>query len=143
MDAKNRKTATMMLILSTIGLGVICIGGLATMFFGSKSPSSVEPTALVSPTIPPTETPNIYGEESKAVIRCQRFIRDKLLSPDSANFHWEVQAWRIEGKPGYWSILGQVDGVNAFNVKLTNTYACDLHYNPDNDAYIVDSWNLE
>jgi len=66
-----------------------------------------------------------------AQVECERFVRNSLRAPSSADFapHRELA---ISGQgAGPWTVVGWVDAQNAFGAKIRNTYVCEVQFSGD------------
>jgi hypothetical protein len=79
-----------------------------------------------------------------AQIKCERFIKDRLVSPSSAKFSNE-KTYKVNGKPpNYHAVTGIIESLNRLGVPLRSQYRCDLHYLPDNPGvWILDYLDIE
>lgn len=94
------------------------------------------PTAIPSPTA-------IKFNESMAIIKCRRFVKERLKVPDSAEFSNE-KGYRRKDKPvNFAAVTGIVKSQNVFGVMLSSGYRCDVHYIPYNSTqWILDDLSL-
>ena len=66
---------------------------------------------------------------------CKEYVKDKLISPSSANFPLHPDVARDIGD-GSFIIISYVESTNAFGVKIRQRYSCIVHYAGD------DYWTL-
>lgn len=97
----------------------------------------IAPQANSTPSPPPTLTIAPIGptplkhRAAGAIIQCRQFIKDRLVSPSSAEFSNEV-AYRVNDEPmNYHAVVGVVESQNRLGVLLRSEYRCDVHYLPD------------
>ncbi len=124
-------------ILFLMSLPLICLG---LTFLAIISPTPV-PTATpqpAPPTVPPAPTP-LKHRKFMAQIKCERFIKNRLVSPSSAKFS-NTKSYKVNDKPmNYHVVTGIVESQNRLGVLLRSEYRCDAHYLPDNPSlWILD-----
>ncbi|MEW6004681.1 MAG: hypothetical protein AB1695_05125 [Stygiobacter sp.] len=80
--------------------------------------------------------------ESMALVMSRNFVRDKLLSPSTAEFAGLSDS-RVIKKENVWYINSYVDAKNAFGVAIRKNYSCRLIYKPDEKVWSLLEMNLE
>lgn len=66
-----------------------------------------------------------------AQIKCERFIKNRLVSPSSAEFS-NAKSYKVNDEPmNYHVVTGVVESQNRLGVLLRSEYRCDAHYLPD------------
>lgn len=80
--------------------------------------------------------------ESMALVMSRNFVRDKLLSPSTAEFAGLSDS-RVIKKENVWHITSYVDAKNAFGVAIRKNYSCRLIYKPDEKVWSLLEMNLE
>lgn len=75
--------------------------------------------------------------ELDAKMACQWFIKDRLVSPGSADF---VDSPEVERKGNEWIVQGQVDSQNRLGGLMRSHYLCMMEYRKsDNNWILTDS----
>lgn len=80
----------------------------------------------------------------EATIMCERFVKQRLKSPGSAEFSGasETTVTTISGKaPWKYQVSGHVDSQNSFGAKLRNTYGCTAS-TTDGETWTLDNLDL-
>lgn len=97
--------------------------------------------ALVS-TFGSTSARNSTGsdESSMASVQCERFVRERLKTPSTANFPFFADSSKKIDERRY-VVQSHVDAENSFGAKLRNSYICVLEWNGQNHADI-NNWAL-
>jgi hypothetical protein len=95
------------------------------------------------PPITPGPTP-LKHRAAGAIVQCRQFIRDRLVSPSSAEFSYE-EAYKVNGKPlNYHAVTGIVESQNRLGVRLRSSYRCDVHYLPNQPGvWVLDYLNID
>jgi hypothetical protein len=67
-----------------------------------------------------------------AKIMCERFVKDRLKSPGSADFSEENDVTEAGGS---WTVSGVVDSQNSFGALLRNQFSCTVKPRPDGKTW--------
>lgn len=140
---KTKMTRNQKTILLLMSLAVLCL----CSFFVALIPSDIStaPAAPLStaPAIPPAPTP-LQHKKFMAQIKCERFIKNRLVSPSSAKFS-NVKSYTVNGEPmNYHAVVGVVESQNRMGVLLRAKYRCDAHYLPDDPTlWVLDYLDIE
>ncbi|GLP98708.1 hypothetical protein GCM10007891_05620 [Methylophaga thalassica] len=80
-----------------------------------------------------------------AAAMAQKFVRDRLKSPSTADFVGSVGAGIQASYIGECThiIVGKVDAQNSFGATVRNTYMVELKYNKADDTYSLMSLDIE
>lgn len=79
-------------------------------------------------------------ESSMAFVQCQKFIKNRLKAPSSAEF--AIIDYKAKKLPNQqFEITSHFEAQNSFGVKLKNSFVCEVQWNGENPARI-DNWNL-
>jgi len=79
-------------------------------------------------------------ESTMAFVQCQKFVKDKLRSPSSAEFAFLDYTAKILPAQRF-EIASYVEAQNAFGVKLKNRFICEVQWNGDDSAN-YGNWKL-
>lgn len=73
------------------------------------------------------------GDEYGAQVMCEKFVKDRLKSPSSAEF--DSEPGTRSGKA--WVVEGVVDSENSFGAMIRSDFTCKIKYLGD------DEWKLQ
>lgn len=138
---KMSRTQKNLLFLMSLPLICMALTFLALISPEPAPPATPQPTA--PPTVPPAPTP-LKHRKFMAQIKCERFIKARLVSPSSAEFSYE-ETFSSNGKPlNYHAVTGIVESQNRMGVRLRSAYRCDVHYLPeDSSTWILDYLDID
>ena len=136
---KKKKRPVKLALPLIVAILLVC-GCLIVWGSQQSSPASLAATPTPSgptPTIGPTP---LKHEGSMAIRMCRNFVKEKLVSPTSAEFSNE-EAFGIPNEPrNFHAVTGAVDSQNRLGVMLRSTYQCEIHYVPeDPNRWILDN----
>jgi len=81
-----------------------------------------------------------------AFVMCERFVKEKLKSPATAEFapyrEQGVSANR-GGRTGAYSVSSYVDAQNDFGAMVRTRFRCDVHYDSVADRWYLDDLQIE
>lgn len=80
--------------------------------------------------------------DTMALVMSRDFVRDKLLSPSTAEFAGMSDS-KVVKKGEAWTVVSYVDAKNAFGVPLRKHYACRLRYNKGDNTWSLLDLNIE
>lgn len=130
----KKLTPTQTTILILLSLVTLCLCATFAALIPSVSPTAPShPGAPVSspspvPTAAPAVPTPLQHQGVRAIFQCRQFIRDRLVSPSSAEFSYE-EAYRVNDEPmNYHAVTGIVESKNRMGVLLQSQYRCDAHY---------------
>jgi hypothetical protein len=131
---------TILFLLTLTGLCLLC----SLVFVSTPTNKTSSPT---DPTAPPRQgvSPDALQHQGvRSIYQCRQFIRDRLVSPSSAEFSYE-EAYKVNGKPlNYHAVTGVVESQNRMGVLLRSEYRCDAHYVPnDPTRWVLDYLDIE
>lgn len=66
------------------------------------------------------------GDAGTAEVMCERFVKQDLRSPGSAEFDW--QNYRTSGSGPRFTVHGSVDSQNAFGGLVRNDFTCTIRH---------------
>jgi hypothetical protein len=86
-------------------------------------------TAKLTNTPRPTRTPKPdVGDDLDAIIMCEQFITDRLISPTTAEFP-SFRDQRVEQQDDVtWIVWSYVDAQNRFGAMIRTRYWCEVKY---------------
>lgn len=88
--------------------------------------------------VPPSEDKT--DRAPMAFVQCQNFVKEKLISPSTADFpFFDHYKKKIQGQ--MYRVQSYVDSQNAFGAKIRNKWDCKIQYIKGDDAD-QDSWKL-
>jgi hypothetical protein len=141
----NRNQKTILILMLS---AVLCLCGVAVALIPANPPKfpPAQPGPIASPTltiVPVGPTP-LQHRAAGAILQCRYFIKDRLVSPSSAEFSHE-EAYRVNDEPmNYHAVTGIVESQNRLGVLLRSEYRCDAHYLPDDpNKWILDYLDFE
>jgi hypothetical protein len=109
--AKNTKFTTL------VFLGVVVVPILYLFAYGERTPKQVPPMAAVTPT----------DHSSSAFTRCQRYVRDRLKAPATADFPFlDRKTWKFDDD--VYVVKSYVDAQNSFGAMLRTNWHCKVQY---------------
>lgn len=73
--------------------------------------------------------------EGMAKVMCEKFIKDQLKAPSTADFS-SIFDTTISGSGDDYTVVGTVDAENSFGALLRSNYTCEVHDDGD------DKWSL-
>ncbi|GAA2141176.1 hypothetical protein [Actinomadura napierensis] len=76
-----------------------------------------------------------HGDD--AVYACEKFVKDGLKAPATAEFSGEHAA-KVSAETGTWSVAGSVDSENSFGVPIRNSFTCSVRARGEQD----ETWDL-
>ncbi|MCB5168013.1 hypothetical protein LG634_24695 [Streptomyces bambusae] len=80
----------------------------------------------------------------EATIMCEKFVKQRLKSPGSANFSGasDTSVTAISSSaPWKYQVMGHVDSDNSFGASIRNTYDCTAS-TPDGETWTLDNLSL-
>lgn len=141
--SRSQKIILILMFLMTLCLCALLIIALASSPI-PKNPLPAPPTSpTAAPTVLPIPTP-LQHRAAGAMIQCRQFIKDRLVSPSSAEFSNE-EAYKVNGEPlNYHAVTGIVESQNRLGVWLQSRYRCDVHYLPGQPmSWVLDYLDIE
>lgn len=130
----TQKTILFLMLITSLCLCAIALALIPSL--PSSPPAASTPSQHTAPTAPPLPTP-LQHRGVRAIYQCRQFIRDRLVSPSSAEFSYE-EAYKVNGEPmNYHAVTGIVESQNRMGVLLRSEYRCDVHYLPDDPGLWV------
>jgi hypothetical protein len=137
---KMTRTQKNILFLLLLSLACLC---LMFVVIVSPTPAPEATPHPAIPTVPPVPTP-LKHREFMAQIKCERFIKDRLVSPSSAEFS-NAETYKINDEPlNYHAVTGIVESQNRMGVWLRSGYRCDVHYLPGQPmTWVLDYLNID
>jgi hypothetical protein len=73
------------------------------------------------------------ADQYGAQVMCERFIKDQLKSPDSADFSNEAATMGVNNT--LWEVSGDVDAQNTFGASLRSHFTCVVRYTPADEYW--------
>jgi hypothetical protein len=144
----KKMTLTQKTILILMLSTALCLCAIALALAPSGPPGfpPIAPAPTLSPvvTIAPVGPTPLKHRAAGAIVQCRQFVKDRLVSPSSANFSNE-KAYKVNGEPpNYHAVTGIVESQNRMGVLLRSEYRCDAHYVPnDPGVWVLDYLNIE
>jgi len=144
MSKTKKLTSSQKIILIFMSLIALCLFAFFASLIPKTSPPNMPPTLAPIPSPGPVVPTPLQHKKFMAQIKCERFVKDRLVSPSSAKFSHE-KTYKVNGEPmNYHAVTGIVESQNRLGVLLRSQYRCDLHYLPDNPGvWILDYLDIE
>ena len=139
---KTKMTRRQKTILIILSLPILC---LCSIIMATIPPTESSQNSSLPPTLTINQTPTpLQHKKFMAQIKCQRFVKDRLVSPSSAKFSNE-QSYKVNGEPlNYHAVTGVVESQNRMAVRLRSQYRCDTHYSvSDPGSWVLDYLDIE
>jgi hypothetical protein len=73
------------------------------------------------------------ADQAGAQVMCERFIKDQLKSPGSADFSNEAATMGATNT--LWEVSGDVDAQNSFGASLRSHFTCVVRYTPTDEYW--------
>jgi hypothetical protein len=70
-------------------------------------------------------------DEFNASTECERFVKNSLKAPSTAEFAPHRQLQITGSGEGPWRVVGWVDAQNSFGAKLRNNFVCEVQFSGD------------
>lgn len=146
----NKMTPAQKIILILLSLTALCLCALAIALAPivpqdspAAPPTNYTPSPPTLTVIPVAATP-LQHRSAGAIIQCRQFVKDRLVSPSSAEFGYE-EAYKVNGEPmNYHAVVGVVESQNQIGVWLRSEYRCDVHYLPDQPTlWVLDYLDID
>jgi hypothetical protein len=140
---KMTRIQKIILLLMTLTVLCLCVSIIALTPSSPPITPDTKGPSQVSPPAPPAPTPLQY-RAAGAIAHCRQFIRDRLISPSSANFSRE-KSYKVNGEPlNHHAVVGIVESQNRLGVLLRSEYRCDTHYLPDDPGvWVLDYLDIQ
>jgi hypothetical protein len=78
-----------------------------------------------------------HGDAYSAQMSCEKFAKDRLLSPSSAKFSPDAETKAVSLSDERWTITGYVDSQNVYGAMLRNRYTCTVKYLGEDKWHLV------
>ena len=90
-------------------------------------------------------TPTSPAQDSgMALVMCEEVVRERLTSPSTAKFPYADQVITpIDQAAGRYRVTGVVDAQNALGATVRGDYACIIHYDPTDGAWVLDDLTID
>ncbi len=144
MKKTKKMTSGQKIILGLMFLVVVYLCAIfVALIPPSASPSPTNPITHPTSAINQTPTP-LQHKKFMAQIKCERFIKDRLVSLSSAKFS-NTKTYKANGQPAnYHVVTGIIESQNRLSVLLRSEYRCDLHYlAADPSVWVLDYLDIE
>ena len=73
------------------------------------------------------------ADQYGAQVMCENFVKDRLKSPDSADFSNETTTMGVNDT--LWEVSGDVDAENSFGASLRSHFTCVVRYTPADEYW--------
>ena len=111
-----------------IGFIVVTLLGICNLVHNDSKKATInDSTKLVVDSTPVSQKDNLSGQEDMAYVISKSYVKDRLDSPEIANFPWTDYRCRYESG-GVYFLQSYVKCKNLYGVELKKTYNCRLKF---------------